>query len=252
MNAAVPPVALMGAMKEEVDGLRKQMAVERRLKLSGWSLFQGRWGGRELLLVQAGPGRRLAEDALEYLLAHYPLGGIVSFGFGGALTEELKVGDLVLCPLLFRGDDPAGEARCSSDPWMLQLAKRGLEADGTVVQIGTGVTVDVPVRTPEERRVLRESYGAQVVDMESYWVGMQALARGVPFLAVRAISDTPADVLPPFDRILDEAGQWRWTRASAHFLGHPGDLAKMPGVYVNSRRAARSLSRLLGALVPGL
>lgn len=252
MSGMVPPVALVGAMKVEVDGLRKQMSVERSVALRGWSLHQGRLAGRELLLLQTGPGRRQVEEALEYLLPRHPVGGIVSFGFAGALTEDLKAGDLVPCSLLHRGDDPGGDGCCSSDPRMLALAKRVLGADGSAVRLGTVVTVDRLVRSREERAALRESCGATVVDMESCWVATQALAWGIPFLAVRAVSDTPADALPPLDRLLGPDGRWLWSRASAHFLAHPGDLAKMPGVYLNSRRAASNLTRLLGALIPEL
>ena len=252
MNGTVAPIALLGAMDEEVDGLRKQMTVEGRVASRRWSLCHGRWAGRKLLLVRTGPGRHSAEEATEFLMTHYPVGSIVSFGFGGALTGDLQVGDLLLCSLLHRGNGDAGMGSCVSDPSMLATAERVSKGTAGKVGLGAAVTVDRLVRTREERSALRETFGAEVVDMESYWVGMRARAWGIPFLAIRAVSDTVADSLPPFDRFFDPDGRWLWSRATAHFLAHPGDLARMPAVYRNARRAASSLTRLLGALIPNL
>ena len=241
------PVAFLGAMKQEVDGLRREMAIEREVAQNGWRLFQGQYGGKALLLVQTGPGRQQAEDAFEYLRLHYPLSGVVSLGFGGALQQGLRVGDLVLCSVLYRREDVRAESGCNSDRWLLDLAGEGLP--GNSVRVGTGVTVPTLVRQRGERMALRDAFGADVVDMESYWVGVLARTMGIPFLAVRAISDSVNDSLPPFDLFFGPEGRWRWREGLGHFLSHPSDLSMLPGVYANSRRAAGSLTGLLKTMI---
>jgi adenosylhomocysteine nucleosidase len=59
------------------------------------------------------------------------------------------------------------------------------------------VTVDGIVRQPEERKALAEKYSALVCDMESFAVAEACREQGVPFLAVRVISDAVDDQLPP-------------------------------------------------------
>ncbi len=248
MGGRVPPLVLLGAFKEETDGLRKRMKVERMVARQGWRLFQGRYAGRELLLVQTGPGRRQVEAAMESLLASRPfVSGIVSLGFAGALSEELEAGELVLCSLLRDGDGDGAEGSCRSDPWLMNLAENAA-AEGAV-RVGTGVTVSRVVGRREERAALWKTLGAEVVDMESFWAGRLAQRWGIPFLAVRAVSDTVTHELPPFDQFLGPDGRWQLGKGAKYFLSHPADLAKMPGVYVNSRRAAARLTGLLEAVI---
>ena len=51
--------------------------------------------------------------------------------------------------------------------------------------------------------------GATAVDMESYWIGKAAVERGLPFLSIRAISDSLTAQLPPLERFIDGDGGWR-------------------------------------------
>lgn len=246
------PVALVAAMWEEIDGLRKRVAVRESLVLKGWRLFGGSYAGRELLLMQTGPGRERAEGAVESLLERYPVGSLLSFGFGGALTDKLEVGDLVVCAAIRLGDDPDGGEPCEADPRMVSAAVAASKGSSMRVVVGSGVTVDRLVTGAEERERLHRAFGAGVVDMESYWVGRLASARSIPFLALRAISDTPSESLLPFDRLLGPTGELNWREFWLYFLSHPRDLVLLPAIWRNSRRAAASLTGVMSALVPRL
>ena len=46
------------------------------------------------------------------------------------------------------------------------------------------------------KRRLRDWDGHDIVEMESYWVGRVAAASGLPFLAVRAVSDGADATVP--------------------------------------------------------
>src|SRR5205814_10328916 len=82
---------------------------------------------------------------------------VVAAGFCGALKPSLRVGDIVESPRI--------------------------------------VTADHLVSDPAEKRRLGESHDA--VDMESSAVAEVCAARGVPFLAVRAVSDCVDTALSP-------------------------------------------------------
>jgi hypothetical protein len=72
----------------------------------------------------------------------------------------------------------------------------------------------------------------------------------VPLLAVRAISDTMDESLPPFDRFTDSDGKWLVKDALRYFLVTPGELVRIPGIFWHAQQATRSLTAFLHALVP--
>jgi len=61
--------------------------------------------------------------------------------------------------------------------------------------------------------------------METYWIARFAAGHGIPFLAVRAISDSASESLLPFDRFINATGAWLWKEALRYFLARPTELA---------------------------
>jgi adenosylhomocysteine nucleosidase len=243
-------LAFFGAMRQEVADLRRHMALDETLAQQGCLVYKGKHGNREVLVVETGIGNKRAERATELVLDSYPVTTVVSLGFGGALDEETKAGDIIICSTLF--DDRESGAPCCSDANLISLAEQALDGVAMRLLLGSSVTVVRPVSEPETKRALGKAFSAKVVDMESYCIGRIASARQVPFLAVRAISDTVADRLPPFDRFLDSQGTWRWKRAALYFLLRPHQLIVLCRFYINARKAGKNLSRLVTCLIPKL
>ena len=244
--------AVMGALREEMDGLKKLITVEETLIRYGRPIYSGTKGKQEILLVQTGLGRQHAEETTSYIAKYFPLDGIVSIGFGGALAPYLAAGDLVLCAQILRKDRHGVGAVCSSSRDLLALASEALEGGTIPFVSGSCLTANGVVGEPRVKRALGEASGAQLVDMESYWISKTASLFQIPFLAVRAVSDSLLQTLPPFDRFVRPEGDWDWQRAGLHFVSHPGQLGLLPGLLVGSRRAARSLTYLVERLLARL
>jgi nucleoside phosphorylase len=133
----------------------------------------------------AGPGAPHAAAIVAALEAE-GAACIVSFGLAGALAPELSPGD-VLYPNAVTGRDTG--AGFIADPlWRLRLG--GGETQVLLVSSRT------PLLTPAEKAGLREETAAHAVDMESFALAEAAHARGLPFVAIRAISDTAATAIP--------------------------------------------------------
>jgi 5'-methylthioadenosine/S-adenosylhomocysteine nucleosidase len=249
-------IALLGALREEVRDLRRQMSLVEVPAEPTCYVYRGEYRGKDVLLAQTGVGRQRAETATEFVLRRYSVTALVSLGFAGALTAQLRVGDMVVCPTLHCATGPTQEAdrftSYRSDEHLLRLATQALEDTALRFCIGSGVTVPQLASSSEKKRELGGAFQAHIVDMESYWIARIASGKQIPFVAVRAISDAACEALPPFDEMLTPDGGWRWGKAISHFLGHPQHLTALPGLSRNVRAARRNLTVFAECLVPHL
>jgi len=250
-------LALLGAMREEVTGLKERMSLEEALAPPGCRMYAGKYRERDVLLVQTGIGRKMAERAVELALKRFPITGIVSFGFSGALTGELKVGDVVLCPTLQCVDghaqppvEPTGP--CHSDTELVSLAVKALESNRIGFVHGTSITTSKLVWDAEAKYDLGRTFSAEVVDMESYWIARIASGKGIPFLSIRTVSDAAADTLPPLGRLVQSDGRLRWKAAALYFLPRPRQLLKLIGFFRKAQRASQRLTTSIECLVAEL
>jgi nucleoside phosphorylase len=134
-----------------------------------------------LAFVASGIGSRRAAAAALLMADHFKVDGLVSVGFCGALTDELDAGDLVL----------GGTTAHPATPSLLDLAK----TCGPKPRLGSVLTVSKVVVDAAEKKDLAQRSGALVIDMEADAVAVAAGARGLGFLAVKVVIDTPADPL---------------------------------------------------------
>ena len=135
-------------------------------------------------LAIGGSGRVLDEA----LVAHRgALAAIVSFGMGGALNPELRLGDWVI------GSGVCGGAEANCDPeWASALALRLPQARSGPCYADGRLIGDCG-----EKQALYRKHGALVADMESHLVAKAAARLGIPFAILRCISDEAGADLPP-------------------------------------------------------
>ena len=238
-------ILLLGAFAQEIDGLRRQLDVEEVIAEKNYKLYRGSYENRDILLVQTGMGKERAESATNSVLEHYPVTAIVSLGFAGGLNPELEIGDVVFCSTLYHAngsgqEDPEAKP-CTSDTNLISLASECPEDIGASCLIGSCVTVLELESDTQKQQELAETYHADVVEMESYWIARIASDRGIPFIAVRSMSDRGSDV-QPFDRILAPDGSLLWKEAIVSFTIHPHYLIKVFNLYLQVRVAHKNLT----------
>jgi hypothetical protein len=130
--------------------------------------------------------------------AGLPDGDLVSFGLAGALHDGLRVGEILDAT---RVVDSAGATLWEGSPLGVAGARQA-----------TMLASDVLVHDAAERRRLRETSGADAVDMESGVLAATGRLAGV----VRAISDVPSSAVEGVDHTVradgrtDVVGLLRW------------------------------------------
>ncbi len=140
-----------------------------------------RRGAPEARIVRTGMGpRRARATAARVAGGEEPAVAVV--GFAGALTPELKPGDVVVATELRRRDGST-VARCHGAGVIAgMLARRGF-----LTHTGPIVSVRAPAFGASRGRLAKS--GALAVDMESAWLTVAAGDR--PFAVVRVVLDTP-------------------------------------------------------------
>jgi adenosylhomocysteine nucleosidase len=243
-------IALLAALEQEIANLRKLFTIEERFTWRDYEMFKGTYGEKAVLLVRTGLGKERAEIVTHFILEHYPVTTLISLGFAGALTEETKAGDVILCSSLYCSNGqhaPVAENR--SDAGLVSLLSQTLKETAISFRQGSSVTVAEPVSTPEAKRALGRAYPSEIVDMEGYWVARIASASKTKFMAVRSVSDTVPDSVPNLSAVLDPTGRWHWKRAIPHFLFQPTNMVKLFTLYRNSQKAKKSLAIVVDQLL---
>ncbi len=126
---------------------------------------------------------------------------ILSVGWAGALREELAPGAVIRASMV--RDLNTGE----------MLAANG---NGGLLLTSSRVAV-----REEKHRLARTYDGAVAVDMEAATIARLALANGMGFRAIKAVSDTLEEELPDMNPFVTTAGQFATARFVAHVATKP-------------------------------
>lgn len=190
-----------------------------------------------ILLKISGIGARRARVASEALVKKGAT-ALLSWGSAGGLLATLSSGSLVLPEKVLSSDRISFSV---DTQWHERLCARlSGHAD-----LHTGPLIQSPtvLRSPEEKIAMFNRYGAIAVDMESAAVAQVALLEGVPFMAIRAVSDPAYDSIPPSAMItIDERGIFRPVRLSRSILRHPRELLPLVRLARNFRAAQTTLA----------
>ena len=238
VNGSLALVVALAAERRAVQ--RCLPALRRQPWEDGW-IWVGDCHGQQLGVLQAGIGRLRARSALLGVARRLSVSGAWSLGFAGGLHEDLRAGDL-MCPEAVL-HEAKGETQCSPPPPGCQVVRAALAAEGLPVHGGGLLTVDVPLRTPEAKRLAQRRTGALAVDMEAEGVADAAGQLGIPWLALKAVVDSAAEPLPEFlERLSTVEGNLRWARVLGGLVAAERRRV-LRGVGRAAARAAASLRR---------
>jgi adenosylhomocysteine nucleosidase len=190
----------------------------------------GELAGKSVVLVANGPGPELAGRAAEIARENGNLERLVSTGYCGALDPALRAGDIFVAREVVSAD------------------RRFLAADLSVTgaaTIGTLISTNRVATTAREKSELRAT-GADAVEMEAAGVAARALQWGIPFHAIRVVSDTAAESLPlDFNQMRDRQGRFRRARIVCEALLRPALLPKLMELQRKSATASVALGDFL-------
>jgi adenosylhomocysteine nucleosidase len=200
------------------------------------NLIWGRIGNRDVAIVHTGVGAKNCNEGLEILLHKARPEFVITSGFAGAVSPDLRVGDLIM-------------AENFSDLALLGLAKEILRnRKARPVKLFTSTSI---IDSLAERDEIARRSGAAAVDMETGAVVPICAGHDMPLLSLRAISDSPNEPFPAPPSVLFDIDLQRtsYGRLTSYLLRHPASIPKLMRFYKQIAHARKMLTEALVALI---
>jgi adenosylhomocysteine nucleosidase len=230
---------LLFALSGEARPFRRHFRPWKLQRLSACRLWQHNSSEFNVVLLETGIGSARVTAALEWLLTdgcplipRWPR-FFLSAGYSGALREGLQVGDVILAKEFA---DQGGNIYPAS--WLPQRVTSTLSS-------GRLLTLDRLTGDPKEKHHLGQQFGAVAVDMESAAVAKVCASRGIPFGAVRVISDDVDTCLSPQLVSLLSGSRVSLLRVLGNVIRSPNLIPQLWRLARNTRLAARQLGQTL-------
>lgn len=208
-----------------------------------FAIYEGNLGDSRLRAIVTGVGGVCARKVAGAALEQWPPDVCIAAGLAGSLRPQYEVGRV-----------------CVSRDMMELESTRTVAADvglvGEAEKCGATVmerllTSSAMILTAEGKSRLGKMAGA--VEMESFAVASEAAAKGVPAIAIRAISDGADEELPMnFGELLDENGSVSKAKAARALVRAPRNLPAVMRLGRQSKAAAANLADFLERYVPAL
>jgi adenosylhomocysteine nucleosidase len=219
VNRENRPICLVFPMGMEMAPFMRRVEVKSRWTRGKATYRIVYFEGRLLLTVRCGIGPVRAAAAIKTL--EIEPSAVIAAGAAGSLVEDAYIGGLVVATETVWADGVDSPLPC--DPSIVARLARACEAEATPARSCRVVTADRAVFAPESRRRLHRDSSAHAVDMESHAIALEARKLGVPFSALRVLSDDMrSPELPERIRKIGRnnlagisrhlAALWRWSR----------------------------------------
>ena len=231
---------------------------------AGCDTFAGRVDPRPILIVTglvqeariaAGPGMAVicsSSDpnqlrALLTTLDPASVRGVISFGVAGGLDPSLKSGDVVVATEVM-----AGDTRWLAGLSLTEAQIAGIALGRRRVVRGLLAGVEEVVAARDCKAALHSETGAAAVDMESHIAAAYAAEAGLPFAALRVISDPAHRALPALARkAIKPNGEIDLRKILGSVVRNPRTVRALVSTGIDFNRALRSLRGCRGFLPGG-
>ena len=173
--------------------------------------------------------------------------GVISFGVAGGLDPTLRSGDVVVATEVLAGDARWLAGLALNEEWIASVAL----GSRRVVRGGlAGVEQVIAGRSC--KAALRSETGAAAVDMESHIAAAYAAEAGLPFAALRVISDPASRALPALAMgAIKPNGDIDLAKVLRGVARNPSTLRALVSTGIDFNRALKSLRGCRGFLLGG-
>jgi adenosylhomocysteine nucleosidase len=199
----VNKLALIGAMKEEIEMLINQMENVTESTKAGILYREGLFYNKQVVVCMTGVGKVNAAVCTQQLIESFGIDAIIFTGVAGALDPSLEIGDLVVSTECMQHDMDVtalgfkrgmipyqDDSIFAADAHLVSLAKASCDKlfPGKAV-LGRVLSGDQFIANPDVVRMLREELDGACCEMEGSAVAQVCAMNQIPYVVIRSMSD---------------------------------------------------------------
>lgn len=201
-------IGIIGAMDEEVAGLKKEMNITSSATIASMDFLEGTLLGKNVVVVRSGIGKVNAAVCAEILAGIYKTDAIINTGIAGSLQAKIDIGDIVVSSDVLHHDMdatgfgyPVGQIprmevlSFPADPTLIQVAQEVCEQVNPEIHthVGRIVSGDQFISDKQVKERITENFQGFCTEMEGAAIAQTAYLNQIPFVILRAISDKADD-----------------------------------------------------------
>jgi len=213
-------IAIMGAMPEEITPLLEIIGEHETISYAANKYYKGKFANHDVVVAYSKIGKVNAALTASTLIEKFGAQKLLFSGVAGAVSAELKVGDLIIASQLCQHDlditafghphgyVPEGKQFVQADKSLNALAKKVAQSIDLKLKEGIIATGDQFIANVEKKNWIETTFKADALEMEGASVAVVCDALDVPFFVLRAISDAAdMDASFSFDEFLESSAQ---------------------------------------------
>ena len=196
-------IGILVAMPPEVESILSALTDKQAHPMSGTTYYTGKLCGKDVVVAKCGVGKVCAAVCAQTMILHFGASALINTGVAGALDPVLSICDIVIATDLVQHDvdtsplgDPVGliselnRVEMPTDPTLVALAETTAKSLCQPVHLGRVASGDCFVASPEKKQAIQSTFSALACEMEGGAMAQVSMMNQIPFLVLRAISDT--------------------------------------------------------------
>lgn len=194
-------IGIIFAMKEELDETKKIFKEVIEHRIYDLTIYECKYNKVNCFLVESGIGKVNAARSTQVLIDNMNIDYVLNVGVAGSISKDINKCDIVIADKLVQHDFdltsfdyekgliPNVGRFIDSDKDLVKIAKT--IKMGTNVAVGTISSGDIFISDEKMGAKINKKFNALCVEMEGASVAHVCYLCKIPFLVIRAISDSP-------------------------------------------------------------
>lgn len=196
------PVAIIGAMEEEIEVFRSLLTDAKEQKFAHISLIEGSIHNKDVIVLQSGIGKVNAAMTATMVMEKYSPRAIINTGSAGGFAHQLDVGDIVISTDLVQhdvdvtafnyvhGQVPGLPETIPAHKKLISIAQKAMDVVGLPSESGLIGSSDVFMEDPKKVAAVRRLFPTMLAaEMEGAAIAQVCYQYDVPFVVIRSLSD---------------------------------------------------------------
>lgn len=228
-------IAVTFALPAESSAFVRLLRHRKRQNEGALSIISGNIDHQPIQVLHTGVGEKVSRERLTRFLQDRPFDVLISAGFAGSLTNELRPGVLLLAK------------NFSTAP----LDNFGPVIVKWTIHSADLYTASTMICSAEDRKKMASETGTVAVDMETKFIARACAEHELLLLSLRVITDTPAHPFPAPPEILFDLARQKtdFAKFAGFFTLHPDRLPRLVQFARTVHRARNRLARALADFI---